>query len=259
MRFFTKVKSIFFLLIATLCFFGVLFIKNSLTNKTNIITNNSNNKQIQNTNISGSLRDLEECKTKLFTLKHENEKLKLLPDTRKDIISLLFIMHDIERQLGKKNDFSDECVRLFATASRINTIQEYIFKYKDKMFRTICQVATEREILLLIKPFEMKILQYKYEIENSKIDKQNKITKIWNTIKYNTLKLFKKTNIEKSMMSDMILNKQYKEALDFIDKVSKDKNMKESEYNELYSSLENIYLLDKIINDLYKMLEDFDK
>ena len=60
-------------------------------------------------------------------------------------------------------------------------------------------------------------------------------------------------------MSDMILNKQYKEALDFIDKVSKDKNMKESEYNELYSSLENIYLLDKIINDLYKMLEDFDK
>ena len=258
MKFFTKVKSVFFLLVAILCFFGVLFIKNSLTSKTSIIKN-SNNKQIQNTNISGSLRDLEECKIQLFTLKHENEKIKLLPDTRKDIISLLFIMHDIEQQLGKKNDFSDECVRLFATASRINTVQEYILQYKDKMFSTICQVATEREILLLIKPFEMKILQYKYEIENSKIDEQNKIKKIWNYIKYNTLKLFKKANIEKSILSDMILNKKYKETLDFIDKVSKDKNMKESEYHELYSSLENIYLLDKIINDLYKMLEDFNK
>ena len=75
--------------------------------------------------------------------------------------------------------------------------------------KSLATISVPEARQLLIKPFEMKILQYKYEIENSKIDKQNKITKIWNTIKYNTLKLFKKTNIEKSMMSDMILNKQY--------------------------------------------------
>ncbi len=256
MSFFTKVKSIFFLFIFALCFCGVLFIKNVFApKKENIKTIDT--KSVQNVNITGTLRDLEKCNTELFNLKATAERLKNLPDIRKDIISLLLILHHIEEKLGKERDFSDDCVRLFAVASRVNVIQEYTMKYKENMFKTMCQFATQEDILNMVVPFEIKLLEYNYN--NDKKSNNNKMNSIFQTIKFNFKKLFKKSKIEKSPLEQLILNNQYNDALTFIENKIKSEEQQTEEYTKLHISLNGLYLFDKMINDIYKILEENNK
>lgn len=258
MKFFTKVKSIFFLIIFALCFCGVLFIKNFfIQKKENIKTIDT--KDIQNVNITGTLRDLEKCNTELFELKIKSEQLKNLPDIRKDIISLLLILHRIDEKLGKERDFSDDCVRLFAVASRVNVIQEYAIKYKENMFKDMCQFSTQEDILNMVVPFEMKLLEYSYNNEKKSDINNNKVSNIFKVIKYNFKKLFKKTKIEKSPIEKLILKKQYNDALVLIENMITSEEQQTQEYIKLHNSLEGLYFFNKMIKDIYKILEESNK
>ena len=67
-------------------------------------------------------------------------------------------MRDIEKRIGFDKDFSNDCVNLFALAQRIPEVQEMVLQYKNKMFDKTCQVATNSEIVELITPFQVKII-----------------------------------------------------------------------------------------------------
>lgn len=250
MRLLLQIKTFFFLIIAGLCICGGLYIKSFFvkTKQAQI-----QNKVVQNEIVSNSLRDLEKCKTELFDIKNEAERLKIMPDARKDIVKLLLILHDIDKKLGLKTDFSDECVRLFATASRVPIIQDYVVGYKEKMFEGICQVATQDHILALIVPFDIKVLDYQYKqsIKNEKLP-----SRILDGAKYNLLKFFKKTKIEKSPLEKLVIKRDYSGALNLLENSLDGASYRETEeYNNLHKSLNSLYLLDKLINDLYLLVE----
>ena len=248
MRLLLQIKTFFFLIITGLCICGGLYIKGFFVKPKQI-----QNKVVPNETVSNSLRDLEKCKTELFDVKNEAERLKIMPDARKDVVKLLLILHDIDKKLGLKTDFADECVRLFFIFFLIPVIQDYVVSYKEKMFEGICQVATQEDILALIIPFDVKVLdhQYKQSIKNEKLP-----SRILDGAKYNLLKIFKKTKIEKSPLEKLVIKRDYSGALNLLENSLDGASYRETEeYNNLHKSLNSLYLLDKLINDLYLLAE----
>ena len=65
------------------------------------------------------------CQNDLFMVQNDRERLKLMPDVRKDVIRLMIVMRDMEKDIGIKQDFSSDCVLFFTLASKIPIIQEF--------------------------------------------------------------------------------------------------------------------------------------
>ena len=199
----------------------------------------------------------------LFFVKNDNEKLRVIPDARKDVISLLLTIRNIEEKLGKQKDLSNECVKLFATAYRVPDIQEIVVKYKETLFNTKCQIATEDEIVALIVPFEISVLDKKYE-DKSKTE-ENGFMKFVNKVLHKTSKATKEMNItHNSPLENLVVKKQYENALKMIEGQYKENyNIKDSEadvavkpeYKILHDALESLYIMNKMISELYMAFE----
>ena len=128
MKFKTKVKLVFFLAFVGTATYGYFKVKpivsKYLPRHKQVEAAKQDGANINTAKFSGTIRDLEKCQRELFLVRNENAKLQIMPDARKDVISLLLIMRKIEGQIGQKRDFSDECVRLFSNASRVPAQQK---------------------------------------------------------------------------------------------------------------------------------------
>lgn len=263
MRITSKIKSIFIFLIFILCICGVLFIRDALfpvkKQVENIIKPLAGEKQ----DLSGTMRELEKCQSELFFTKNDNEKLRVMPDARKDTISLLLNIRNIEEKIGRQKDLSNECVKLFATAYRVPDIQEIVVKYKETLFNTKCQIATEDEIVALIVPFEISVLDKKYE-DKSKTE-ENGFMKFVNKVLHKTSKATKEMNItHNSPLENLVIKKQYENALKMIEgQYNENYKIKDSdidvavkpEYKILHDALESLYIMNKMISELYTAIE----
>ena len=162
-------------------------------------------------------------------------------------------MRDIEKRIGFDKDFSNDCVNLFALAQRIPEVQEMVLQYKNKMFDKTCQVAINSEIVGLITPFQVKIIDKQFE-------QQNVDSKLWKRalkgVKYRISRLFVSSKLEQSEIEKQVLNRNYQEALTLLDKMQIDTgdNEKNAEYKKLYDALEGLYLLQSMVDNMYKII-----
>ena len=263
MKITSKIKSIFIFLIFILCVCGVLFIRDALFPVKKQVANIVKPFEDEKQDLSGTMRELEKCQSDLFFVKNDNEKLRVIPDARKDVISLLLTIRNIEEKLGKQKDLSNECVKLFATAYRIPDIQEMVVKYKETLFNKRCQIATEEEIIALIVPFEISVLDKKYE-DKSKTE-ENGFMKFVNKVLHKTSKATKEMNIaHNSPLENLVIKKQYENALKMIEgQYNENYKIKDSdidvavkpEYKILHDALESLYIMNKMISELYTAIE----
>ena len=261
MKFTSKVKSVFIFLVFSLCVCGILFIHDIVVPiKKNVVSTMTTNQDI-----SEAMIELEKCQSALFLIKNDNEKLKIMPDVRKDIISLLLTMQNIENKLGKQKDLSNSCVKLFSIAYRIPEIHKIADQYKESIFASKCQIATEDELISLVRPFEIDVLDKKYE--NQSKQKKHIIMKIIDNVLHKTSKATKQMNIaNNSTLTNLIIKKQYENALKLVEEQHQDNyqinkehidvyDAMESEYQALHNSLKSIITLNKMINDLYSAID----
>ena len=205
--------------------------------------------KVDTSKFSGTIRDLEKCQRELFLIRNENAKLQIMPDARKNVISLLLIMRKIEGQIGQKRDFSDECVRLFSNASRVPATQEFALKYKEPMFDKICQVPTEEDVLVTLHQFERKLVDIQHD---EKMKDAEWYKKTWEVVKYNTSKIFKNTVAPRSELEKYVLNHNYEIALRQLEIHAATEL---AEYNKLHSALDELHSLRQMIDGLYEIIE----
>ena len=194
------------------------------------------------------LDELTSCQADLFTTKNELERAKILPDTRKDIINLLLIMRDMEKNIGKKNNFSNDCVRFFALASRIPIVQEYVLKYKTQLFENNCQFYSNKELVAMLLPFRVNLLKEEREQRNQT---EKIYIRVWNGIKYHISKLFIESKIQKSEIETLVDDNKYHEALTILMSYNITKN---DDFNTLYSAIHTLQNLKAMIDGTYEIL-----
>ena len=217
--------------------------------------------EIQQKEISknNTLKELSDCQSNLFKAKNEVEVLKVIPDARKDIIDLLLKMREVEKKIGLKNDFGNDCVKMFAMSSRIPKVQEFALKYKEQMFKNNCNFKTNDEIIKLIIPFQVKFLKQQFIKENDANNKNDSgfFKNAWINIKYNISKLFVSSNIKRSEIEILINNNEYAKALRLLDnKIVEDKTLQDNEeYNNLYNAIRDLHSLKQMINGIYDIVK----
>ena len=249
----TKIKLVFFLALVGAGAYGYFKIKpiilKYLPGQRKMEVAKQEEVNVDTSKFSGAIRELEKCQRELFIVRNENAKLNIMPDARKDVISLLLIMRKIEGQIGQKRDFSDECVRLFSNASRVPATQEFALKYRDPMFDKICQVPTEEDVLIVLHQFEKKLvdLQHDAKMKDAPWYKQ-----AWELVKYNTSRIFSKTVTSRSELEKNILNHRYDLALQRLETHSATEL---SEYIKLHSVLDELNSFRQMIDGLYEIIE----
>lgn len=252
-KFKTKAKLVFFLALVGAGAYGYFKIKpiilKYLPGHRQVEVAQQEEVKADTSKFSGTIRDLEKCQRELFLVRNENAKLQIMPDARKDAISLLLIMRKIEGQIGQKRDFSDECVRLFSNASRVPATQEFALKYKEPMFEKICQVPTEEELLITLHQFERKLidLQHDERMKDAAWYKQ-----AWEVVRYNTSRIFSKTVASRSVLEKYVLNHRYDLALQQLE-INAVTEL--PEYNKLHSELNELHSLRQMIDGLYEIIE----
>ena len=249
----TKAKLVFFLALVGAGVYGYFKIKpiilKHLPGHGQMEVARQEEVNVDTSKFSGTIRDLEKCQRELFLVRNENAKLQIMPDARKDVISLLLIMRKIEKQIGQKRDFSDECVRLFSNASRVPATQEFALKYKEPMFEKICQVPTEEELLITLHQFERKLVDLQHD---EKMKDATWYKKTWEVIKYNTSKIFKNTVAPRSELEKYVLNHKYDIALNQLETHAATEL---AEYNKLHAELNELHSFRQMIDGLYEIIE----
>lgn len=249
----TKIKLVFFLALVGAGVYGYFKIKPIILkylpghNREEVAQQEEI--KVDTSKFSGAIRDLEKCQRELFLVRNENAKLQIMPDARKDVISLLLIMRKIEGQIGQKRDFSDECVRLFSNASMVPATQEFALKYKEPMFDKICQVPTEEEVLITLHQFEKKLIDLQHD---EKMKDATWYKKAWELVKYNTSKIFKNAVAQRSELEKYILNHNYEIALR---QLETNAATDLAEYNKLHSEINELYSFRQMIDGLYEIIE----
>lgn len=211
----------------------------------------ANKNENTNTSISKEnnilIDDLSKCKNDLFLAQNELEKMKFLPDARKNIIELMFLMKKMENDIGKISNFSNYCVEFFALSSRIPVVQEYVLKYKDKMFSNNCRFVNNKQIIQMILPFQIQFLdQRNQEHENEKW-----YQRAFNTLRHNVLKIFVKSQITKSDIEIAVENVNYDEALKILNNKHIDKN---DEFNKIYDAISTLRNMQLMLEGVYGIL-----
>ena len=190
------------------------------------------------------------CQNDLFMVQNDRERLKLMPDVRKDVIRLMIVMRDMEKDIGIKQDFSSDCVLFFTLASKIPIIQEFILPYKQQMFKDNCRVANNSQIIGLIEPMQIRFLQKK----DLDFDAKSKWYKrIMMSIKYQLGKLFIKSKIQKSDLEIAIENKQYQVALDMLNIIDV---RSDADIGLLYDELTTLNSMQRMINGVYEIIRN---
>ena len=249
----TKAKLVFFLALVGAGAYGYFKVKpiilKYLPGHKQVKAVKQEEVKADNSKFSGAIRDLEKCQRELFLIRNENAKLQIMPDARKDVISLLLIMRKIEGQIGQKRDFSDECVRLFSNASRVPATQEFALKYKEPMFEKICQVPTEEDILITLHRFERKLADIQHD---KKMKDATWYKQAWELVKYNTSKIFKSTVAPRSELEKYVLNHKYDIALNQLETHAAQEL---AEYNKLHAELNELHSFRQMIDGLYEIIE----
>ena len=245
-----KIKIVLLIFCLILIVFGVFFIKSLILNKypqekQKIATI----KKEQNTTDTILIGDLANCKSELFITKNELERQKIMPDARKDIINLLLTLRDLEKKLGNQSDFSANCISLFSLASRIPIVQEYVLQYKEQMFKTNCNFATNKQIIEMILPFQIKTLEAETMIKKQREKKWYK--RFINDVKNKVSQLFVKSKIQKSDLEIAVENYNYNEAIGILRTNNFDKN---AEFNELYNAISVLNNIQQMIDGIYDIL-----
>lgn len=227
-----------------LCFLGGFFKKTPIECRTAETITKEQEEQ------KGLVEDFAKCQSDLFFAKNRIEKLKAEPDVRKDVIELLLLMRDIEKNVGIKKNFSNHCVKMFALASRIPSIQQHIAKYKGAMFAINCMYANNDDLIKMVVPFQVKFLEQQREQEN--VQAEEKLYKrVFSGIKFYVSKLFVKSNIKKSELEIDIENGDYDGAVEFLKNGNFEKN---DEFNLLYGAVVDLKNLKQLINELFGII-----
>ena len=242
-----KIKAIILIFNIVLIIFGLLFVKSLFKNSQKKHINDEVCKE-QVTTEKVLIDELTTCKSELFTVKNELERQKIMPDMRKDAINLLLALHDFEKKIGNKTDFSSNCISIFAYASRIPIVQEFVLKYKEQMFKTNCNFANNEQIIKMILPFQIKAL----EVEANNEKKGKKWYKRFiGSVKYRISKLFVKSKIQKSDIEIAIENYNYNEAIALLISSNFEKN---NEFNKLYDAISVLNNSQQMVNGIYDIL-----
>ena len=245
-KFLKKLKFIVLLFNLALVFCGFLFIGKFFKMPKKVIQKNSVSTQIDSE--KQLIDELASCKSDLFVAKNELERLKFVPDSRKDVIKLMLSMRDIEQKIGKKTDFSADCVTFFSLASRIPTIQEYVLRYKQQMFKNNCNFANNEQIIQMIVPFQVKALDVQQKDEKHQEKWYNRLL---DGLKYQVSKLFIKSKIQKSDLEIAIEKFKYSDALTILTETNFEKN---DEFNMLYDAISSLKNIQQMINGIYDIL-----
>ena len=198
------------------------------------------------------VEDFASCQNELFLAKNRIEKLKAEPDIRKDVVELLLLIRDVEKNIGTQKNFSNQCVRMFALASRIPIVQEHILKYKDAMFRSNCRYANNDDIVKMIVPFQVKFLEQKREQESEKAD-EKLYKRLWSGVKFYVSKLFVKSNVKKSDLEIDIENGNYKSAVEFLNNGNFEKT---DEFNQLYGAIVDLKNLKQLASEIFDIISE---
>jgi len=246
-KFLSKIKFLILLINISLVVCGVLFILSKFKKVPMECVSNEKieqSKQIENNIID----ELTTCQSDLFKAKNDLEQTKLIPDARKNIISLLMVIRDVEKDIGNKRNFSNECVKIFTLCSRIPYVQEFALGYKDKLFENNCNFETNSDILEKITPFQVELLK----IQKDKEKKDEKFFKRFLfEMKYHISKLFVKSKIQKSDLEIAVEQYNYKDALSFLVSSGFERN---DDYNKLYSSISVLKNFKEMIEGIYDII-----
>lgn len=248
----------------------MLFIGSFFKKKTNIsckLNKKANDAEIEKSNLDVKntiLNELTECQNNLFKYQNEAERLKLLPDVRKDVINLLLSLHTIEKKIGQENNLSSDCIKIFALSARIPSLQEYTNKYRQQMFANNCIFLTNLDIIKLIVPFQIQFLENQKETEKQEQNNNKKWYQRWfNDIKYSIAKLFVKSQIKKSELEIAIENSNYKQAKKILENIEStdaktkiNEQMKEDIYSSIHNAITSLSDLKQMIDDIYLILEE---
>jgi len=226
------------------CFFIFSFFK-----KTPVECVLNEQKEEQKNIENGLVEELSSCQNDLFVLKNELEQTKNIPDTRKDIVELAITLRDFEKNIGKKRNFSNECVKIFSLSSRIQVVQEYVLKYKSQFFQTNCIVDNKDDIIKMIIPFQVKFLEIKKEQEQTNDKWWNRA---FNEVKFFISKLFVKSQIQKSDIEIAIDKNDYNEAFSILISGGFEKN---DEFNKLYNSVSVLKNMQEMVDGIYNILK----
>ena len=118
------------------------------------------------------------------------------------------------------------------------------------MFDKFCQVANNDEIVSLIMPFQVKIIDKQYRDKNKD---NNFIKQVFEGTKYHISRLFVKSKLEQSEIEKKVLNRQYNEALNLLEAMKMEKN---EEYEKLYNAINSVYKLQYLIENIYKIINN---
>lgn len=258
----TKVKAIIFLLDLFLVVCGMLFLGSFFNKKTNIKCELNKPDKIENNKDGDDVKkniinELTECQNELFKYQNEAERLKLMPDVRKDVVNLLLSLHSMEQKIGQEANLSSDCIKLFSLSARIPVLQEYTNKYRSQMFSNNCIFLTNEDILKLIVPFQLQFLEKQQEMEQQEQNGSKKWhQKLISSVKYNISKLFVKSQIKKSELEIAIENSKYKQAKQILEdiKLNNIETKEQQEQNKnIYSTIYNAV---NDLNDLHQMIDN---
>ena len=267
----TKIKTIILLLNLFFVVCGMLFVGSFFNKKTNVsckLNKKVDNTEIENRNLdvkNSILNELTECQNNLFKYQNEAERLKLLPDVRKDVINLLLSLHTMEKKIGQENNLSSDCIKIFALSARIPSLQEYTNKYRQQMFANNCIFLTNLDIIKLIVPFQIQFLENQKETEKQEQNSNKKWYQRWfDDIRYSIAKLFVKSQIKKSDLEIAIESSNYKQAKKILEDIKNiqtqnkiDKQTEKDAYLlKIYNAVTNLNDLKQMINNIYLILEE---
>ncbi|GEM_PF-6188644 len=250
MKTLSKIKFIVIVVNLALVFCGFCFLGGFFSKKAPVECKTAEAITKEQEEQKNLVEDFANCQSELFLAKNQIEKLKVMPDVRKDVIELLLLARDIEKNIGIRKNFSNQCIRMFALASRIPVVQELILKYKDAMFRSNCRYANNDDIVKMIVPFQVKFLEQQREQENEKADEKLH-KRLWSWVKFYVSKLFVKSNVKKSELEIDVKNGNYKGAMEFLNSGNFEKN---DEFNKLYGAVVDLKNLKQLTGEIFEII-----
>ncbi len=244
-----KGKFIAFLvvLISIICivFFAVTYTSGKQSSE----VDNADRKQAEVRNIS-FMEDLTTCRNDLFVAKNKIKQLEVAPDVRKDIVSLLVLVREFEKDIGVKEDLSDYCVKMFTISARIPIVQEYMSLFKKKMFENECRFQINKTMLDMAKTIREDKIEMDY---NNKTKKDVSFLKRkYYRIKSRIAMLFMNDEDKKSDIEIAIENRNYELALEMMnsDKLYENKE----KYGRLYDSIRELRDMKQMVDGIYEIV-----
>lgn len=192
----------------------------------------------------------------IFKLKNEIAKLKLLPSTYKDTISLLMLTREIENKIGMQSDFSDDFIALFSLTLKIPGLQEEIVQYKAHLYQNLYQIPTNSKLLSELNELENTILKASYTNQQTG-SINNVIAKVKYAITKN-IRVYKPDNAILKIKEAIKLQK-YQEAMSTLSTIDSTKINESTEYKTFESNLSYLANTEEMLDKIYKVIKSYNE